>query len=37
VRCTEFRQAVTAAGDGAVAAMSPDRYVNRRETFRPSR
>jgi thioredoxin reductase (NADPH) len=37
VRCTEFRQAITAAADGAIAAMSADRYVNRRESFRPSR
>ncbi|UCH34729.1 MAG: FAD-dependent oxidoreductase [Armatimonadota bacterium] len=37
VRCTDFRQAITAAGDGAIAAMSADRYVNRRESFRPSR
>lgn len=37
VRCTHFRQAITAAADGAIAAMSADRYVNRRESFRPSR
>ncbi len=37
VRCSEFRQAITAAADGAIAAMSADRYVNRREGFRPSR
>jgi thioredoxin reductase (NADPH) len=37
VRCSDFRQAITAAADGAIAAMSADRYVNRRETFRPSR
>jgi len=37
VRCTEFRQAITAAADGAIAAISADRYVNRRESFRPSR
>jgi len=37
VRCTDFRQAITSAADGAIAAMSADRYVNRRESFRPSR
>ena len=37
VRCSDFRQAITAAADGAIAAMSADRYVNRRESFRPSR
>ena len=37
VRCSDFRQAITAAADGAIAAMSADRYVNRREAFRPSR
>jgi thioredoxin reductase (NADPH) len=37
VRCTDFRQAVISAADGAIAAMSADRYVNRRESFRPSR
>jgi thioredoxin reductase (NADPH) len=37
VRCSEFRQAITAAADGAIAAMSADRYVSRRESFRPSR
>jgi thioredoxin reductase (NADPH) len=37
VRCTDFRQAIISAADGAIAAMSADRYVNRRESFRPSR
>jgi thioredoxin reductase (NADPH) len=37
VRCSEFRQAITAAADGAIAAMSADHYVNRRESLRPSR
>lgn len=37
VRCTEFHQAVTAAADGAIAAMAADRYLNRREKYTPSR
>lgn len=37
VRCSDFRQAITSAADGAIAAMSADRYVNRRESLRPSR
>ena len=37
VRCIEFRQAITAAADGAIAAIAADRFINRREGFRPAR
>lgn len=37
VRCIEFRQAITAAADGAIAAMAADRYLSRRRRPRPRR
>ncbi len=35
IRNTPFKQAVVAAGDGCVAAMSIDRYLNSRKMVRP--
>ena len=35
IRNTPFKQAVVAAGDGCVAAMSIDRYLNQRKSIRP--
>ncbi|WP_268742152.1 FAD-dependent oxidoreductase [Crocosphaera watsonii] len=31
IRNTPFKQAVVAAGDGCIAAMSIDRFLNKRE------
>ncbi|MGK7907082.1 MAG: NAD(P)/FAD-dependent oxidoreductase [Synechococcus sp.] len=35
IRNTPFKQAVVAAGDGCVAAMSIDRYLNSRKNIKP--
>ncbi|MEO1619938.1 MAG: FAD-dependent oxidoreductase [Cyanobacteria bacterium J06632_3] len=35
IRNTPFKQAVVAAGDGCVAAMAIDRYLNSRKTVKP--
>lgn len=35
IRNTPFKQAVVAAGDGCVAAMAIDRYLNSRKTIKP--
>lgn len=35
IRNTPFKQAVVAAGDGCVAAMAIDRFLNSRKAFRP--
>ena len=35
VLCTHLRQAVVAAGEGAVAGMSIERYLSGRERLRP--
>ncbi|ESA37495.1 thioredoxin reductase [Leptolyngbya sp. Heron Island J] len=35
IRNTPFKQAVVAAGDGCVAAMSIDRFLNRRKLIKP--
>jgi thioredoxin reductase (NADPH) len=35
IRNTPFKQAIVAAGDGCVAAMAIDRYLNNRKGFRP--
>ena len=35
IRNTPFKQAVVAAGDGCVAAMSIDRFLNRRKSIKP--
>ncbi|MEM8543137.1 MAG: FAD-dependent oxidoreductase [Cyanobacteria bacterium P01_H01_bin.119] len=35
IRNTPFKQAVVAAGDGCVAAMAIDRFLNSRKGFRP--
>ena len=35
IRNTPFKQAVVAAGDGCIAAMSIDRYLNSRKTIKP--
>ena len=35
IRNTPFKQAVVAAGDGCVAAMSIDRYLNNRKSIKP--
>ncbi|MGF1574461.1 MAG: NAD(P)/FAD-dependent oxidoreductase [Cyanophyceae cyanobacterium] len=35
IRNTPFKQAVVAAGDGCVAAMSIDRYLNSRKAIKP--
>ncbi|AFY38620.1 Thioredoxin-disulfide reductase [[Leptolyngbya] sp. PCC 7376] len=35
IRNTPFKQAVVAAGDGCVAAMAIDKYLNSRKGFRP--
>ncbi|MEM1252736.1 MAG: FAD-dependent oxidoreductase [Cyanobacteria bacterium P01_H01_bin.21] len=35
IRNTPFKQAVVAAGDGCVAAMSIDRFINSRKTIKP--
>lgn len=35
IRNTPFKQAVVAAGDGCIAAMSIDRYLNSRNSIKP--
>lgn len=35
IRNTPFKQAVVAAGDGCVAAMAIDRYLNSRKSIKP--
>ena len=35
IRNTPFKQAVVAAGDGCVAAMSIDRFLNSRKIIKP--
>ena len=35
IRNTPFKQAVVAAGDGCIAAMSIDRYLNSRKSIKP--
>jgi thioredoxin reductase (NADPH) len=35
IRNTPFKQAVVSAGDGCIAAMAIDRYLNNRKGFRP--
>ena len=35
IRNTPFKQAVVAAGDGCVAAMSIDRFLNSRKSIKP--
>ncbi|MGD1904420.1 MAG: NAD(P)/FAD-dependent oxidoreductase [Leptolyngbyaceae cyanobacterium] len=35
IRNTPFKQAVVAAGDGCVAAMSIDRFLNSRQSIKP--
>ena len=35
IRNTPFKQAVVAAGDGCVAAMAVDRYLNSRKVVKP--
>lgn len=35
IRNTPFKQAVVAAGDGCIAAMSIDRYLNQRKSIKP--
>lgn len=35
IRNTPFKQAVVAAGDGCIAAMSIDRYLNNRKSIKP--
>lgn len=35
IRNTPFKQAVVAAGDGCIAAMDIDRYLNQRKNFKP--
>ncbi|WP_017326135.1 NAD(P)/FAD-dependent oxidoreductase [Synechococcus sp. PCC 7336] len=35
IRNTPFKQAVVAAGDGCIAAMSIDRYLNSRKAIKP--
>ena len=35
IRNTPFKQAVVAAGDGCIAAMSIDRFLNRRKSIKP--
>ena len=35
IRNTPFKQAVVAAGDGCIAAMAIDRFLNSRKGFRP--
>jgi thioredoxin reductase (NADPH) len=35
IRNTPFKQAVVAAGDGCIAAMSIDRYLNSRQAIKP--
>jgi thioredoxin reductase (NADPH) len=35
IRNTPFKQAVVAAGDGCIAAMSIDRYLNSRQSIKP--
>ena len=35
IRITPFKQAVVAAGDGCVAAMSIDRFLNSRKSIKP--
>ncbi|MEM7065945.1 MAG: FAD-dependent oxidoreductase [Cyanobacteria bacterium P01_B01_bin.77] len=35
IRNTPFKQAVVAAGDGCIAAMSIDRYLNSRKLIKP--
>ncbi|MEM9506813.1 MAG: NAD(P)/FAD-dependent oxidoreductase, partial [Cyanobacteria bacterium P01_E01_bin.35] len=35
IRNTPYKQAVVAAGDGCIAAMSIDRYLNHRKSVKP--
>ncbi|MCG8366994.1 MAG: FAD-dependent oxidoreductase [Pseudanabaenales cyanobacterium] len=35
IRNTPFKQAVSAAGDGCIAAMDVDRYLNQRRNIKP--
>ena len=35
VTCKEFRQVVIAAAEGCIAALSADRYINKRKQVRP--
>jgi thioredoxin reductase (NADPH) len=35
IRNTPFKQAVVAAGDGCIAAMAIDRYLNSRKAIKP--
>jgi len=35
IRNTPFKQAVVAAGDGCIAAMAIDRYLNQRKNIKP--
>ncbi len=35
IRNTPYKQAVVAAGDGCIAAMSIDRYLNHRKSIKP--
>jgi thioredoxin reductase (NADPH) len=35
IRNTPFKQAVVAAGDGCIAAMAIDRFLNRRNSIKP--
>ncbi len=35
IRNTPYKQAVVAAGDGCIAAMSIDRFLNRRKSIKP--
>ncbi len=35
IRNTPFKQAVVAAGDGCIAAMAIDRFLNRRRSIKP--
>ena len=35
IRNTPYKQAVVAAGDGCIAAMAIDRYLNHRKTIKP--
>ncbi|MGL5940688.1 MAG: NAD(P)/FAD-dependent oxidoreductase [Waterburya sp.] len=35
IRNTPYKQAVVAAGDGCIAAMSIDRYINHRKAIKP--
>ncbi len=35
IRNTPYKQAIVAAGDGCIAAMSIDRFLNRRKSIKP--